>query len=61
MSGYPQWFYYPSRTRPPQWVHEFIAVVAEAKAAIDSLAVSGLDRVLASLSRDSPCWTPSGT
>jgi hypothetical protein len=43
--------HYPSRTRQPQWVHEDIAVVAEAKAAIDSLTVSGLtsDRVVASL------------
>jgi hypothetical protein len=26
-SSYPEWFYYPSRTRPPDWVHELLEVV----------------------------------
>jgi hypothetical protein len=48
---YPEWFYYPSRTRPPDWVHEFLEVVAAARPLIDSATVDGLtsDKVLAHL------------
>jgi hypothetical protein len=24
-TNYPEWFYYPSRTRPPDWVHALVA------------------------------------
>jgi hypothetical protein len=48
---YPEWFDYPSRTRPPQWSQEFVAAVAAARPAIDSERVAGLtsDIVLAGL------------
>jgi hypothetical protein len=23
-TNYPEWFYYPSRTGPPDWVHELV-------------------------------------
>lgn len=51
MRDYPEWFYFPSRERPPAWVRELITVVARAADSIDSGAISGLtsDRVLASL------------
>jgi hypothetical protein len=29
--SYPEWFYYPSRTRPPDWVHELLEVVEAAR------------------------------
>src|SRR5919109_1877059 len=49
--SYPEWFYYPSRTRPPSWVHELLKVVAAARSMIDSATVDTLtsDRVLAHL------------
>jgi hypothetical protein len=28
-TNYPEWFYYPSRTRPPAWVHELLEVVGQ--------------------------------
>jgi hypothetical protein len=42
MSAYPQWFYYPSRNPPPEWVPPFVNVVAQAKPTIGSASVSGL-------------------
>lgn len=42
MPTYPEWFYYPSSNRPPDWVPPFINVVAQAKAQIGSVAVTGL-------------------
>jgi hypothetical protein len=39
---YPEWFYYPSRSKAPQWVHDFVGVVAASRTTIDSEAVSGL-------------------
>ena len=51
MPEYPEWVYYPYRTRPPAWVNQFIAVVKAAQPTVGSTAVSGLtsDRVLAVL------------
>ncbi len=48
---YPEWIYFPTRSRPPAWATEFIAVVAEHRAEIDSRATSGVrsDQVLAEL------------
>jgi hypothetical protein len=48
---YPEWFYYPSRTRPPSWVDDFVEVVRQARGEIDSGTVASLtsDRVLAHL------------
>jgi hypothetical protein len=50
-TNYPEWFYYPSRTRPPDWVHELLEVAAAARPLIDSATVDGLtsDNVLAHL------------
>jgi hypothetical protein len=50
-TSYPDWFYYPSRTRPPDWVHELLEVVAAARPLIDSATGEGLtsDKVLAHL------------
>ena len=50
-TNYPEWFYYPSRTRPPDWVHELLDVVSAARPLIDSATVDGLtsDKVLAHL------------
>src|SRR5918995_3671793 len=50
-TSYPEWFYYPSRTRPPDWVHELLEVVAAARPLIDSASVDGLtsDKVLSHL------------
>jgi hypothetical protein len=50
--SYPEWFYYPSRTRPPDWVHELLEVVATARPLIDTSMVDGLtsDKVLLILS-----------
>jgi hypothetical protein len=49
---YPDWIYYPNRSRPPAWVHDFIAVVRNSRADIDSAKVDALvsDRVLSHLS-----------
>jgi hypothetical protein len=51
MNDYPEWFWYPSRDRPPEWVNPLVAVVAGAREAIDSQTVDGLtsDKVLAAL------------
>jgi hypothetical protein len=50
-TAYPEWFWYPSRDRPPEWVNPFIAVVSALKNDIDSETVDGLtsDNVLALL------------
>jgi hypothetical protein len=50
-TNYPEWFYYLSRTRPPDWVHELLEVIAAARPLIDSATVDGLtsDKVLAQL------------
>jgi len=52
MSGpYPEWFYFPAWTSPPDWVAPLVGVIAAARASIDSGTVTGLtsDKVLASL------------
>ncbi len=51
MPGYPEWFYYPSRSEPPDWVHQFVDAVAAARSDIESKTVDSLssDRVLAYL------------
>jgi hypothetical protein len=51
MSPYPEWIYYPPRARPPEWVTQFLSVVAVAQPTIDSRSVDSLtsDRVLAFL------------
>jgi len=51
MAEYPEWVYYPVRTRPPTWVGEFISVVRSAQPTIGSISVNGLtsDRVLSRL------------
>jgi hypothetical protein len=41
-ANYPEWIYYPSRVRPPDWVREIIEVVAGARSQIDTAAVRGL-------------------
>jgi hypothetical protein len=48
---YPLWSYYPNRERPPAWVADLIAVVANAEGAIGSRDVSGLtsDKALQAL------------
>lgn len=48
---YPNWFYYPSHDRPPQWVHDFVAVIVAARGSIESRSVEHLksDVVLAEL------------
>jgi hypothetical protein len=50
-ASYPEWFYYPSRTRPSDWVRELLEIVAAARPLIDSATVDGLtsDKVLAHL------------
>jgi hypothetical protein len=35
-------FHDPSRTRPPEWVHEFLEVVAVDRPLLDSATVDGL-------------------
>jgi hypothetical protein len=49
--AYPDWVYYPSRTRAPAWVDALIAVVGEMEEEIGSVTVEGLtsDIVLAKL------------
>lgn len=51
MTVYPEWIYYPSHVRPPDWVPPFLAVVAGAESTIDSHSVDSLtsDLVLAQL------------
>ena len=36
---YPSWSYYPQNTRPPQWVGEFVDVVAAVESRISTAAV----------------------
>jgi hypothetical protein len=54
-SSYPEWFYYLSRTRPLDWVHELLEVVGAARPLIDSATVDELtsDKVLAPCDRGS--------
>jgi hypothetical protein len=49
VTSYPQWIYYPHRSRPPEWVRSFLSVVEGARPVIDSLEVTGVtsDRALA--------------
>ncbi len=51
MPPYPEWFYYPTSTRPPDLVHDFIEAISNSRRDIESAVVGGLtsDRVLASL------------
>lgn len=51
MADYPDWCYYPLHDEPPEWVVKFVAVVAGARAEIESRAVESLssDRVLSFL------------
>jgi hypothetical protein len=51
VTPYPQWIYYPERSRPPEWVHAFVDVVAAARERIDTATVRGLhsDVVLSEL------------
>lgn len=48
---YPQWSYFPTRTRSPEWVSSFIASVLAVRDHIDSRKVDSLnsDRVLKAL------------
>lgn len=48
---YPEWFYYPPHSPPPEWVRQFVGVVRAARAGIDSVRVEGLtsDHVLTQL------------
>lgn len=50
-TAYPQWFYYPSSSAPPDWVPLFISAVADARNQIDSSSVASLtsDKVLAAM------------
>jgi hypothetical protein len=41
-SEYPDWFFYPSRMAPPQWVAPLIGVISAAREHIDSAKVTGL-------------------
>ena len=49
--SYPDWFFYPDRSRPPAWAHQLTTVVSAVRSEIDSMKVDGLtsDRVLAHL------------
>jgi hypothetical protein len=51
VTDYPLWVYYPTRTRPPNWVQDFIEAVRGVKSTIGSVEVGGLtsDLVLAQL------------
>lgn len=51
LTVYPKWTYYPSSTQPPDWAYSFISVVTDARTAIDSAIVDGLnsDHVLSQL------------
>jgi hypothetical protein len=48
---YPRWFWYPSRSKPPEWVPPFVNAVATCRSSIGSATVDHLtsDRVLAEL------------
>lgn len=49
--SYPEWFFYPSHTQPPDWVSEFVDAVWTSADQIDSRRVDKLtsDKVLAGL------------
>ena len=51
MADYPSWMYFPTQNRPPDWVHEFVGIVASVRKAIESHSVDDRtsDRVLAEL------------
>jgi hypothetical protein len=51
MNSYPDWFYYPSRSKPPEWIRPFLEAVSSVRDSIDSVAVAGLtsDIVLSAL------------
>ncbi len=42
LANYPDWIYYPIRSRPPPWVADFISVVEAARPKVDSVEVNGL-------------------
>jgi hypothetical protein len=42
MEAYPEWFYFPSSERPPEWVAAFLGVVTDARTSIDSMTVEHL-------------------
>jgi hypothetical protein len=48
---YPEWCYYPNRSRPPDWVSPFLSAVAGVRNDIESVSVEGLtsDLVLSAL------------
>ena|SRR5436190_16472519 len=48
-TSYPEWFYHPSRTRPPDWARGLLEVAEATRPLIDSATVDELtsDRVLA--------------
>jgi hypothetical protein len=48
MSLYPDWFYYPAHDAPPDWVGEFVGIVGDKRAEVESKVVSNLtsDKVL---------------
>lgn len=54
MDDYPSWCYYPTPSRPPGWVEDFIAAIGSHRDEIDSMAVDGLnsDKVLAVVRSD---------
>lgn len=39
---YPEWIYYPARSRPPKWVNDFIGIVRQSRPALDSMRSEGL-------------------
>ena len=46
MGEYPDWVYYPVRSRPPAWVLEFTEVVRQAEDSIAAPVQSGRIRTL---------------
>ena len=42
LADYPAWIYYPTRTAPPEWAKDFVAVVANCVGRIDSREAGGL-------------------
>lgn len=51
MDDYPDWFFYPSRMHPPEWVGDLVGVIASSREDIDSSTASGVssDAALAHL------------
>jgi hypothetical protein len=39
---YPEWFYFPSSSRPPEWMANFLGVVTAAPPSIESMTVEHL-------------------